>query len=247
MDRSSPDNDRLQTFILSPVRVFRDSLAASLAHRADLGTVEAVASAQVALARITEAGSSTVLLDLSMPCALDIAKALQEQGCGIRVIAIAVNDADHELLKCAEAGICGYVSQESSIDDLVAAIHSAVRGEVMCSPRIIAMLFQRVASLSESKRETPQATPLSRREREIVELLELELSNKAIARRLQISAATVKNHVHNILEKLQVRCRGEAVEWLRNEAALHANRSFFRRRTTDFMPKRVACAPLANK
>src|SRR5262249_26135221 len=117
----------------------------------------------------------------------------------------------------AEAGIHGYVTRDGSVNDVVVAIQSAVRGEVACSPRVAALLFQRVATLSEATHGVQARPMLTRRELEIAGLITEGLSNKEIARSLRISSATVKNHVHNVLEKLQIRRRGEAAARLRRE------------------------------
>jgi two-component system nitrate/nitrite response regulator NarL len=96
-------------------------------------------------------------------------------------------------------------------------VRSVTRGETLCSPRIAATLFRRVAALAADRRVGDERTlrRLTRRERQIVDLIADGLSNKEIAHRLQIEFATVKNHVHNILEKLQVTRRADAVAALR--------------------------------
>ena len=104
---------------------------------------------------------------------------------------------------------------DASVDDLVDAIRKALRGEVICSARVTGLLFQRVAALSEATQAPSNMRPLTRRECEIAKLVNKGMSNKEIARSLRIASATVKNHVHNILEKLQVSRRGAAAAILR--------------------------------
>lgn len=94
-------------------------------------------------------------------------------------------------------------------------LESVVREEMPCPPRIGAALFCRVQSLSAEVRTTNLEAHLSRREIEIVELISVGLSNKEIANRLSITLPTVKNHVHSILAKLDVRTRIEAAAWIR--------------------------------
>ena len=206
-------------FILSDVRLFREGLMWSLSHQPDIEIIEALAPSPGAIAQITESDAVALLLDITMPGAVDVCRDLNRQAPGIKVIAFAVNEVDYELVTCAEAGIDGYVTRDGSVNDVVVAIQSAVRGEVACSPRVAALLFQRVASLSEATRGAQAGPMLTRREREIAGLIAEALSNKEIARSLRISSATVKNHVHNILEKLQIRRRGEAAARLRREVA----------------------------
>ncbi|HEX7241600.1 MAG TPA: response regulator transcription factor, partial [Longimicrobiaceae bacterium] len=123
-------------------------------------------------------------------------------------------ETEDVVLACAEAGVSGYVSRGASLDDLVGALRSVARGELVCSPHIAGSLFRRVAALSE-RREASPAAVLTPREREILGLIDQGLSNKEISRRLRIELSTVKNHVHNLLEKLQVSRRGAAAACLR--------------------------------
>jgi DNA-binding NarL/FixJ family response regulator len=98
--------------------------------------------------------------------------------------------------------VAGFVGLDGSIADVVAAVQSAIRGELECSPRTAGMLLRRVSAAS-------TLDELTRREREIMRLMTDGLSNKQIARALDIRVATVKNHVHSILGKLGVQRRGE--------------------------------------
>lgn len=132
-----------------------------------------------------------------------------------KVIALGLTEREQDVIACAEAGVAGYLPREGSGDDLLALIHSVARGEAVCSPRIAASLLRRVATLAAERRTVPGVARLTVRELEIVRLIAEGLSNKEIARHLFIDVRTVKNHVHNILEKLQVHRRMEAVARVR--------------------------------
>jgi DNA-binding NarL/FixJ family response regulator len=205
--------------IVSDTRLYREGLALSLA-RVDrvvvVGVADTVASA---LTCIEEKNPDVALLDFAMHDALALPYAIAAARMRVKVVAFSVADTEEEVCECAEAGIAGYVARNGSKEDLIAAVESAVRGEVLCSPRVAASLFHRLAAhVQTTKQRTPEAA-LTSRERDIIALIDRGLSNKEIARRLNISLPTVKNHVHNILEKLQVRRRGAAAALLR-EAAL---------------------------
>src|SRR6266571_3842650 len=129
-----------------------------------------------------------------------------------RVVALGVIEDYDDVLGCAEAGVPGYVPREASIDDIVGVIESVHRGEAICSPRVAASLL---AALAAGSVAGPLRAHLTDREREVVHLIDDGLSNKEIARELGIEVATVKNHVHNILEKVQVHRRGEAAAQVR--------------------------------
>jgi DNA-binding NarL/FixJ family response regulator len=113
------------------------------------------------------------------------------------------------VLACVEAGVSGYVPRTGSIEDLVAAIRSAVRGEARCPPVITSALMRRVATLANAGGAGHRLTT---RELEIAEHIALGMSNREIARRLGIELCTVKNHVHHMLEKLGVSRRADIAD-----------------------------------
>ncbi|MDQ6610862.1 MAG: response regulator transcription factor, partial [Gemmatimonadota bacterium] len=132
----------------------------------------------------------------------------------VRVVAVAVADEGPDIVACAEAGLSGFVPRDGSLADTVAAIMDATQNELRCSPRISAVLFKRLSTPAVANDSSDTLTP---RESEVVALIDRGLSNKQIAGRLQISEATVKNHVHNILEKLHVERRSEAAAQVRSQ------------------------------
>jgi two-component system nitrate/nitrite response regulator NarL len=126
-------------------------------------------------------------------------------------LAFAVEEVTSEILHCAEAGAAGYVTEDASIDDLVAAIESIAREELLCSPRIAAKLFGRLSESADRRATDPyQLRTLTSRERQVFDCIRLGHSNKEIARKLNIAEPTVKNHVHRLLEKLEVATRAQA-------------------------------------
>jgi DNA-binding NarL/FixJ family response regulator len=131
----------------------------------------------------------------------------------------AVGDLHHT---AGQAEIAGYVGRNGSKEDLIAAVENAVRGEVLCSPRVAASLFRRLAAHVQITKRRPPEAALTGREQDIIALINMGLSNKEIARQLKISLPTVKNHVHNILEKLPVGRRGVAAAPLREAAHVRA-------------------------
>src|SRR5262245_46500033 len=218
---SPASEERPAVLILSDVWLYRGGLTFSLSQRQEVEVAGAAALGSDALAEIARGRPDAVLLDFATPHAIQWVGQLDQALPGIKVVAFAVGEIDDELIACAEAGIAGFVTRDGSVDDIVRAILNAQHGHVDCSPRVAGLLFRHVATLSEAKQSSPRPV-LTRREREIAALVNEGLSNKEIARLLRIGAATVKNHVHNILEKLQVSRRGEAAARLRGELAAAA-------------------------
>jgi len=163
-----------------------------------------------------------VLLDMTRPGTLECAQRLAEQLSATKVVAFGVGETDAEIVALASAGVAGYLRNDAAIDEVSAVLASAMRDELLCSPRDAATLCHHVAVLSRDGQARPSRTTLSKRELQIAGLIDRGLSNKQIARQLGIQASTVKNHVHNILDKLKVHRRGEAAACLRTALREHA-------------------------
>lgn len=200
----------IRVAIACDIRLYREGLSLHLAREERLGVVGTASSREETHRIAREVTPDVLLLDMAMPGSLEIVHEVHDIAPDTRVLALTIPEADAAVIACAEAGVAGFVTREATIADLVEAICSAARGEACMSPRAAAALLRRVGALAADR---PAASPprgeLTAREREIVELVALGLSNKAIAARLHVELATVKNHVHNILDKLQVRRRGE--------------------------------------
>jgi DNA-binding NarL/FixJ family response regulator len=132
---------------------------------------------------------------------------------GMRIVAVGVRETASEVLACAAAGMDGYVPMDAALDDMVTAIENAVRGELACSPKVAASLYQSVGFRSSPR--TAAANSLTLRELQVADLINRGCPTKEIAWRLGVQPSTAKNHVRNILHKLQVRRRGQAVAKLR--------------------------------
>ena len=178
------------------------------------------------LDRLEAQAADAIIFDIQMRDGFPLARELHARLPHIKIVAFAVSDIEGEIITGAMAGISGYVHRDAGIGDLVTEVVNSVRGELHCSPRLAARLLQQIASLSfaDGKAGSPRVAAghgvrlLTRRESEILALVDKGLSNKEIARALKISFATVKNHVHHILDKLHVRRRAQALALLREQA-----------------------------
>lgn len=215
-DRDAPAAIRL--LIVAGVRLYRDGLAASLGLRATLEVLATATTADEALARAVALAPDVVVLDMAMRDGRTLVRALHDELPRVRVVAFAVDDDEAAILACVEAGASAFVPSDGTTEDLVEAVHGATRGEMLCSPRAVASLCRRLHDLSRSSSAADVLAGLTTREREILALIEAGMANKEIARRLHIELATVKNHVHSILEKLGVGSRAEAAARARHDA-----------------------------
>ena len=201
--------------IVDDTRLCREGLAHILTREEHVSVAGMAGRLDESLALVRDLRPDVILLRMATSESLLILRAIVEVTPMAKVVVLGVSEGEDEVVACAEAGAAGYLLRDGSVADLVAAIQSVASGETLCSPRIAATLLRRVAVLAAERQSLATLAHLTRRETEIVELIDQGLSNKEIARRLTIEVRTVKNHVHNVLEKLQVHRRGEAAARIR--------------------------------
>jgi DNA-binding NarL/FixJ family response regulator len=209
----------IRLIIASPVHLVRDGLAATLRGREDIMVVHVIDLNPHGIGKIADAQPDVVLVDLGQTDPAAAAELIKAASPSAKLMAFALDETDDHVFACAAAGFCGYVARESDADELHRALVDAVAGRLHCGPQIAAAMFARLAGL---RREPDPHEPLpclSSRESEILALVEQGRSNKEIARQLAISAATVKHHIHSILQKLHVSRRGQAAARLRGSHA----------------------------
>lgn len=209
---SSASSAAPRVTIVSDVLLYREGLAASLIRDGRLNVIELVSSAD-ALSAIVLSLPDVVLLDGAMVRCLALGRTIRAHWPGARTVGFGISGGADQLVACAESGLAAFVDCNGSVAELVEAVQGALRGELTCSPKVSALLCERLACLATAAE--PSTETLTRREREIAALIGEGLSNKEIAIDLRIGPSTVKNHVHNILEKLNVRRRAAIVHQLR--------------------------------
>ncbi len=210
--RERPLRLPIEAFLLVSVRLYRDGIADALRRDSRFLVVGSAASLDDAWEqrRVLAGPPDAALVDLGLAEGAGAARALRNVWPTTSIVALAVREQEEDVVSWAEAGVSGLVSRDATLAELLDAVEAASRHEVLTSPTVAAVLLRRVASLAGGPARAEGPT-LTRREREIVGLIGDGLSNKEIAGSLQIELATVKNHVHNILEKLRVGRRMDAV------------------------------------
>ena len=197
----------IRVLIAADIRLYREGLAQMLAREDGITVVGAVAPDLDTLAQLASLRADVVILEVASRGTLVAVRDVTATAPGVRVVALGLSDGD--MLACAEMGATAHVTRDASADELVSAVRSAARGEFVCSPRAAGSLVRRLATLA-AERLDPSLARLTQRECGIAILIDGGLSNKEIAVRLRIEVATVKNHVHNLLEKLEVHHRRDA-------------------------------------
>jgi DNA-binding NarL/FixJ family response regulator len=201
------------------VRLYCEGLACLLAREQHIEVVGTGYEGDEIVARVKALDPDVVLLDPTIPDGMETIRELA-LSLEMRVIALGCPENDVDTIACAEAGVSGFLTPDASISDLIATIHGASEGELLCSPKLAGVLLRRVTALAAGRSGDAPASALTMRELQVVRLIDAGLSNKQIAQKLEIELSTVKHHVHHILEKLEVERRGEAVARLRQQGLL---------------------------
>ena len=214
----------IRVIIIHRNRLFREGLAIVLAQQpnvANVAVVGTVAYASEILDELNLLRPDIAILDLSLPGREGLGEARQiRRTCPeAKILMTGLTDLESDVLVSIEAGVAGYLPKEASLADLLKNIQAVAAGEALVSPKVGALLFSRVEGAARERelRRVLGLPNLTRRELEIVALIEEGLSNKEIATRLQIEVQTVKNHIHNILEKLQLDGRREVARYARDQ------------------------------
>jgi two-component system nitrate/nitrite response regulator NarL len=209
----------MDIIFISHVRLLRDALVATLQDSSGNRACGASSRDTVEAALVAFA-PSMVIVDASHPDGRALVATVRASVPKASVVVLATHEGDEEFLAWADLGISGYLGPDTSAGDLLSAVRRVEAGDVSCPRRLTALLLNRVADRSNSERvDRAGIFTLTAREREIAELLADGLSNKLIARRLQVALATVKNHVHSILEKWDCQSRGEAAARYRKQVS----------------------------
>jgi DNA-binding NarL/FixJ family response regulator len=205
----------ISLLIVAQTRLFREGLCDMLGRESTYTVLGTASDAQSAIETALAHRPDVVLFDLAVTESWNAVQAIVRQLPDVHVVVLGLPDSEPELVRCAETGAAGYVSRDASFIELREILECAVRGELRCTPRAARVFLRRVAALAAGTASGGQAPTLTVRELEVARMIDAGLQNKEIARRLSIEVATVKNHVHNILDKLHVHRRSEAARRLR--------------------------------
>jgi two-component system, NarL family, nitrate/nitrite response regulator NarL len=198
----------IRILIVCEIRLYREGLALLVDTHDGVQSVAEVADVARALGAIAQLRPDVVLLDGAMPDSIEHVRAIGGADPDARVVVLGASERESEVIGYAEAGVSGYVTRDANATTLCNTVRAVARGETLCTPQIAATLLRRISVLA-MQRAAADFTRLTTREREVVALVNRGLTNREIADQLYIEAATVKNHVHRILGKLEVHRRSD--------------------------------------
>lgn len=205
--------EQIRILIVDDHTVVRDGLASMLARQQDFQVVGEASNGAEAVEKTQELKPDVTLMDLRMPemDGVEAMRNIKEQDADAKFIVMTTFDTDEYIFDAIEAGAKGYLLKDASRDALFDAVRAVHRGESLIEPGVASRLLDRLAQLSKRGNEPGPSNILSAREIEVLQLMSTGSANKQIAASLSVSESTVKTHVANIFQKLDVNHRTEAV------------------------------------
>jgi DNA-binding NarL/FixJ family response regulator len=214
----APVSDPIRALIVDDHALFRRGLEMVLAAEDDIELVGEASDGTEAVAKAGEALPDVVLMDIRMPksSGIQACRAMKEAAPSSKIVMLTISDEEADLFEAIRAGASGYLLKDIPLDEVADVVRAVHGGQSLINPSMAAKLLTEFAALAKrdgeerSEQQVP-APKLTDREMQVLKLVAKGMNNRDIAKELFISENTVKNHVRNILEKLQIHSRMEAV------------------------------------
>jgi DNA-binding NarL/FixJ family response regulator len=218
------DAPPIRVLVVDDHALFRHGLVSVLGSAADLDVVGEARDGNEAIERSAALQPDIVLMDVRMPTVngIEAARRIRAAQPGVRVLMLTESEDEEDLYGAVRAGATGYLLKEVAIDEIADAIRAVASGQALVSPSMTTKLLSEFNVLSRRLEEGHDGRRLTDRELEVLRLIARGMSNRDIALELVIAENTVRNHVRNILEKLQVRSRVEAAMYAVREKLVDA-------------------------
>ena len=206
-------SDRIRILIADDHALFRQAVRAILADEPDLELIGEAGDGDEAVRLAIELVPDVVLMDVRMPklIGIEAARKINAELPTAKIVMLTVSDEDTDLVEAIKAGASGYLLKEVDPTEIATAVRQTFAGHSLLSPAVASKLVTEFAAISKRADERALRPQLTDRELEVLQLAADGLTNRQIGRRLTISENTVKNHIRNILEKLHLHSRMEAV------------------------------------
>jgi two-component system NarL family response regulator len=197
--------------------LFRRGLEMVLDEEPDIELVGQASDGAEAVEKAAESLPDVVLMDIRMPrsSGIEACRAMKEAAPSAKIIILTISDEEEDLFEAIRAGASGYLLKDIPLDEVAEAVRAVDGGQSLINPSMAGKLLTEFATLArrdgEARAQEVPAPKLTDREMQVLKLVARGMNNRDIAKELFISENTVKNHVRNILEKLQIHSRMEAV------------------------------------
>ena len=215
-------NEPVRVLVVDDQELFRRGLIMLLSGDTDIEVVGEASDGITATELAVKTAPDVILLDVRMPRRTggEACRGSKEAVPSAKIIMLTVSDEEADLYESVKNGASGYLLKDSSIEEVAQAIRVVNEGQSLISPSMAVKLIDEFKQMSKPEREQGPALKLTERELEVLRLVAKGLNNREVAKELFISENTVKNHVRNILEKLQLHSRMEAVMYAMREKLL---------------------------
>ena len=224
VEEAAAEDESIRVLICDDHALFRRGLTMVLESEDGIEVVGEAEDGSEAVTKAEELAPDVVLMDVRMPrvSGIEATRTIAENVPTTKILMLTVSDEEDDLYDAIKAGASGYLLKEISIEEVASAIRAVVSGQSLISPSMASKLLTEFSNLSKraDERQSVPTPRLTDRELEVLKLVAQGLTNRDIAGELYISENTVKNHVRNILEKLHLHSRMEAVVYAVREKLL---------------------------
>lgn len=222
MTEEAVGTERVRVVIADDQELFRRGLTMLLSQETDIEVVGEANDGVSVVDMVATLVPDVVLLDVRMPrrTGIEACRAIKEANPAVAVIMLTVSDEEADLYEAVKGGAAGYLLKDSSIEEVAQGVRVVADGQSLISPSMAVKLIDEFKQMSQPDRNQAPGIRLTERELEVLGLVATGMNNREIAKQLFISENTVKNHVRNMLEKLQLHSRMEAVMYAVREKLL---------------------------
>jgi len=208
---------KIRLLVIEDNRLLRDGITAMLKEQPDLIVAASLGTGENILRKIRALKLSVVLLDLGLRSqnSLEIVRSIKKKAGEVKIIVMDLVPTQADILEFVKAGVSGFILKDATVNDFLKTIRSVARGEKVLPSHLAGSLFSQIVEHAVNGRASRliESVRMTRRERQVIELIADGLTNKEIAQALHLSTYTVKSHVHNILEKLAMHTRVQIAKY----------------------------------
>jgi DNA-binding NarL/FixJ family response regulator len=210
---------KIRILLIEDNRLLREGITVMLRKQQDMNVVETVGNGENILAIMEKYKPEVLLLDLGLRnrSSMNLVKLVKKNYPGSKIIIMDLIPLQADVLEFVEAGVSGFILKDATVNDFLKTIRSVVKGLQILPPNLTGSLFSQIVNHAVN-RSNPSAlidsVRMTKREKQVIELISEGSTNKEIAQELHLSTYTIKSHVHNILEKLALSTRVQIAKYL---------------------------------